>query len=204
VLIAMHIGEGRTSILAEALQHFTPMPNQHMPKATDSMTNATKTHIPTIVYVEDNAGDAALLDEALRESGQAMQLLVIDDGDKALHYFQVKESARDLPPPHCILLDTHLPKITGGQLLRFLRGSRVYDDTPIYIFSPAKDYADIIASCLVSSESFILKPTAWLGFLELARLLMKSAIANQDNLPASPTDTLPEVHADGLLRGPLA
>jgi CheY-like chemotaxis protein len=165
-----------------------------------AMTDTTQTYIPTIVYVEDNAGDALLLEEALRESGHATQLLVIEKGDRALRYFQIKESARDLPPPHCILLDAHLPIVTGSELLRFLRGSRVYDDTPVYIFAAEKEYADIIAANVVSKESFLTKSTTWDGFLQLANLLMQSASAKQNNEPACSTDTKPEVHAEGHLR----
>ena len=164
------------------------------------MTNTTKTHIPTIVYVEDNAGDAVLLEEALRERGHATQLLIIEQGDKALRYFQVKESARDLPPPHCILLDAHLPMVTGAQLLRFIRGSSVYDDTPVYIFSAENEYQDLVATKVVSKESFITKSNTWDGFLALADLLMSSAKAKHLNEVANETDSRPEVHAEGLLR----
>jgi len=162
--------------------------------------NTTQNHIPTIVYVEDNAGDAILLEEALRERNHAAQLVVIDQGDKALHYFKMKETARDLPPPHCILLDAHLPLVTGGQLLRFLRASRVYDDTPVYLFAPERDYADIRQTGLVSKESFITKATNWDGMLQLADLLMSSAHAKDQQTPASATDSRPEVHAEGVLR----
>ena len=62
------------------------------------MTNTTDTHLPTIVYVEDNDGDTLLLEEALRARGHKAQLLVIEKGDSALHYFQVKETAKDVPP----------------------------------------------------------------------------------------------------------
>ncbi len=164
------------------------------------MANTTNTYIPTIVYVEDNAGDALLLEEALRERGHATQLLVIAKGDKALRYFEIKESARDLPPPHCILLDAHLPMITGAQLLRFIRGSRVYDDTPVYIFAAEKEYEDLLLANVVSKESFITKANSWAGFLQLADLLMRSAAAKQDNLPACATDSKPEAHAEGALR----
>jgi len=164
------------------------------------MTNTTNTHIPTIVYVEDNGGDALLFEEALRESCLAVQLQVIEDGDKALRYFQVKASARDLPPPHCILLDNYLPKVSGEQLLRFIRGTAVYKDTPVYIFSTPKDYQDLVDAGIVSPESFLTKPTSWDEFLALSHLLMKSAEAKQDNVPASPTDDRPEAHAKGSLR----
>lgn len=164
------------------------------------MPNTTQNHIPTIVYVEDNAGDAVLLEEALRERGHACQLVVIEEGNKALHYFQMKATARDLPPPHCILLDTYLPAVTGGELLRFLRGSEVYDDTPIYIFSAEREYEELIATNVVSKESFLTKAFNWDGLLQLADLLMGSATAKQDQTPADPTDSNPEVHAEGVLR----
>lgn len=164
------------------------------------MSNTTNSHIPTVVYVEDNTGDALLLQEALRESGHAVQLMVIPDGSQALHYFQIKASARDLPPPHCILLDAHLPLVTGAQLLRFIRTTAVYADTPVYIFAPETEYRDLLQADLVSKESFLTKSESWDGFLELAHLLMKSATAKKENLPASPTDSNPEVHAEGALR----
>ena len=164
------------------------------------MGNTTNTHIPTVVYVEDNNGDALLLEEALRESGHAVELLVIADGSQALHYFKIKASARDLPPPHCILLDAHLPLVTGSELLRFIRGAEIYADTPVYIFSAETEYKDLLQANLVSKESFITKADSWDGFLQLAHLLMKSATAKQNNLPASTTDSKPEVHAEGALR----
>jgi len=164
------------------------------------MTNTTNTHIPTIVYIEDNDGDALLLEEALRSSGHSTQLLVIEDGSKALRYFQIKETARDVPPPHCILLDRYLPAVTGAQLFRFIRGSKVYDDTPVYLFAPENEYKDLLQANLASKESFITKPGTWDEFLQLAHLMMRSATAKQNNTPANTTDSKPEVHAEGDLR----
>ncbi len=164
------------------------------------MPNTTQNHIPTIVYVEDNVGDAVLLEEALRERGHSAQLVVIDHGDKALHYFKMKETARDLPPPHCILLDAHLPIVSGAQLLRFLRHSDVYNDTPIYIFAAESDYGEIRQAGLVSKESFLTKASNFDGMLELADLLMRSATAKENQTPANATDSRPEVHAEGALR----
>ena len=164
------------------------------------MANTTDSRIPTIVYVEDNSGDTLLLEESLRARGYATQLLVIANGAKALHYFKIKESARDVPPPHCILLDSYLPAIAGAELLRFIRSSRVYDDTPVYFFAGPADYQDLMKDGLVSKESFITKAHTWDGFLQLADLLMRSATAKHDNTPANTTDSKPEVPAEGDLR----
>jgi DNA-binding response OmpR family regulator len=164
------------------------------------MANTTDSHLPTIVYVEDNAGDAVLLEEALREQGHACQLLVIETGDKALHYFNIKKSEDNLPPPHCILLDDYLPHVTGAQLLRFIRSSKVYDDTPVYILAAETGYEDLLLANIVSKESFITKPGSWEGFIQLADMLMSCAKAKQDDKPASSLDSKPEVHAEGAMR----
>jgi CheY-like chemotaxis protein len=166
----------------------------------DPMTETTGTHTPTIIYVEDNAGDALILGETLRERGHAAQLLVIEHGAKALHYFTIKAQVREVPPPHCILLDAHLPVVTGAQLLRFIRSSPVFDDTPVYIFAPELAYRNLDIPSAISKESFLTKPSTWEGFLELSDLLMRSAKAKQDNTPACATDSKPEVHAEGELR----
>ncbi len=154
----------------------------------------------TIIYVEDNAGDALLLEETLAECHPDAQLVVIENGAKALHYFEVKAKVRDIPPPHCILLDTHVPIVTGLQLIAFLRGAEVYNGTPVYVFASEKEYAAINATSLVSVESFLKKPESWEGFMALGDLLMKSADAISEGTKASPSDSNPEAHAKGNLR----
>ncbi|HYE04263.1 MAG TPA: response regulator [Planctomycetota bacterium] len=156
----------------------------------------TTTHLPTVVYVEDNDGDAVLLKEALLECGHEVELMVIERGDQALHYFQVKETARDLPPPHCVLLDSHLPMVTGAELVKFLRGSAVFNQTPIYLFASKQDYDSLTATAEVSSDSFIRKPGNWSGFLALARLLMKSAEATAGQHEAGGAEQQSKAHPE--------
>ena len=165
------------------------------------MSDTTNKQLPTIVYVEDNKGDAVLLEEAQRERGHAVELVIIDNGDKALHYFEVKDRAGDLPPPHCVLLDSLLPLVTGAQLIAFLRNSTVFTDTPVYIFAAEAEYQVILKTAKVSRESILTKPGKWEEFLALADLLMKSAEAKADGTAASSVDDHPETHAEGELRG---
>ncbi len=141
---------------------------------------------PTIVYVEDNHGDAVLLGEALRLSGFGVELLLFGQGDEALHYLKIRETARDVPPPHCILLDQYVPRVNGGQLLRFIRGTSAFDPTPVYLFAQEKAYADLVDARLVTRDCFLTKPTTWDGFLRLALLMMKSTQADGGTLPTGP------------------
>lgn len=155
------------------------------------MTNTSESHLPTIVYVEDNDGDALLLEEALRAKEHKSQLMVIEKGDSALRYFQVKDTAKDVPPPHCILLDSHLPVVSGMELLKFIRGSHNFDGTPVYIFADVSIYKDALSDRLVSNNSFISKPQIWADFLILADHLMRSAEVTMREGPHGKPELIP-------------
>jgi len=161
------------------------------------MNTQTKAQSPTIVYVEDNHGDAVLLGEALRLSGFDPELLLFGQGDEALHYLKVRESARDIPPPHCILLDQYVPRVNGGQLLRFIRGEAAFDATPVYLFAAEQAYADLVDARLVTKECFLTKPTTWDGFLRLAQLMMKSTQADGGTKPTGPDQARTRGEAGG-------
>ena len=163
-----------------------------------SMTNTKDNHLPTIVYVEDNDGDTLLLEEALRANGHKSELLVIEKGDTALRYFQVKETAKDVPPPHCILLDNYLPAVKGIDLLRFIRGAKAFDNTPVYIFADMSMYKDAVNGGLASEKCFIEKPNNWAGFLQLADHLMRSAEVTMHE----GTHGNPEIQPPSALTGP--
>jgi DNA-binding response OmpR family regulator len=154
-----------------------------------------------IVYVEDNSGDALLLREALVDSGHDVELLVIEHGEKALHYFEVKARARDLPPPHCILLDDHLPIVTGIQLITFLRRHDAYDKTPVFIFASPKEYATERDSVDISADSFLRKPSEWGQFCELADMLARGAWLSEQ-LSDPTTSDKPSARPEELVAPP--
>ena len=159
-------------------------------------------HPPTIVYVEDNDGDATLVEEALHERGHQVELLMIENGDHAMRYFRIKETARDLPPPHCVLLDSHLPAVTGVELVKFLRGSEVFRAIPIYLFGTEREYGEIASTVPVSRDSFLRKPADWAGFLALADLLMRSAAVSEAKEAGDPVHAgaQPEIAPGSVLR----
>jgi CheY-like chemotaxis protein len=139
------------------------------------MVNTTDGRLPTIVYVEDNSGDAVLLEEALRERGYAVELLIIATGEKALHYFEIKNTTRDVPPPHCVLLDMYLPTVNGAQLIAFIRASDAFKLIPVYLFASERECKKVAGLPTLSPNSFLTKPTTWAQFLILADLLMSSS-----------------------------
>ncbi|MCK5558331.1 MAG: response regulator, partial [Candidatus Hydrogenedentes bacterium] len=77
-----------------------------------------------ILLVEDNPDDELLTTRALAKSNVANEIVVVRDGAEALDFllgegaYEGRDTA-DLP--QVVLLDLHLPKIDGLEVLRRIR-----------------------------------------------------------------------------------
>lgn len=125
-------------------------------------------HIPTIVYVEDNAGDVLLLRQGFEAHFFNVNLQVIPDGEQALRYLEIKATAKDAPPPDLILLDLHLPKVDGDQLWHFILHDPYLKGIPTFIFHHGQANSHI----KVAEDHRVTKPTDWKGYLKLAERLI--------------------------------
>lgn len=76
---------------------------------------------PLIVFIEDNPGDIELLRMALEQQNAPYELIALADGAEALRFVSEFHSATREPQPCVILLDVHLPKYDGLEVLAALR-----------------------------------------------------------------------------------
>ena len=76
---------------------------------------------PRILVIEDNPADIELLRFALDRQGEEYDLEVLEDGEKALEFIKEHRAGLRSPDPCVILLDIHLPKYDGMQILGALK-----------------------------------------------------------------------------------
>ena len=81
-----------------------------------------------ILLVEDSTADAYLIQRAVKDCGQDIQLWTTADGAEALQLLRKVT-------PALILIDLLLPKMSGTQLLAEIRQLPAYQATPIIILS---------------------------------------------------------------------
>ena len=70
-----------------------------------------------VLLVEDSPGDAELMVEALLESDLNVRVTGVEDGEEALRYLRRQGPYGDAPRPDLILLDLHLPRRNGHEVL---------------------------------------------------------------------------------------
>jgi CheY-like chemotaxis protein len=84
-----------------------------------------------IVVIEDNPGDVRILRFALDQHGEEYQLEVLKDGKEAIRFVQEHRMAAS-KEPCVILLDCHLPKHNGAEVLRAVRQDPALADVRCY------------------------------------------------------------------------
>jgi two-component system, response regulator len=127
-----------------------------------------------ILLVEDNPDDTILTKRMFAKSKIANEIVVVEDGEKVINYlFDDKGNARygvnDLPL--VILLDLHLPKVDGIEILRKIRSNEITKLIPVILFSSSSEEDDLITSYLLGVIAFIRKPVKFIDFAEAVREL---------------------------------
>jgi len=112
-----------------------------------------------ILLVEDSPSDAELMVEALAESALALRVTVIEDGEGALDYLYQPGPRLTAPLPDLILLDLHLPRKNGHEVLGEIKQDRELRIIPVVIMTSfdseeaiCKAY-DLRANCCVRKPS---------------------------------------------------
>jgi len=122
-----------------------------------------------ILLVEDNAGDAELTIRALRKSNLANNLVHVKDGAEALEFIFGTGlfAARNINVvPKLILLDIHMPKVNGIEVLEKIKSLPETAHIPIVILTSSKENPDIEKSYALGANSYIVKPVNFANFAE--------------------------------------
>lgn len=127
----------------------------------------------SILLVEDNDDDVELTRRAFLKSNIINELVVVRDGREALDYLFGTGAHRDQAAglPHVILLDLNLPKISGLEVLRFVRADPRTRRLPVVILTTSKEERDIIDSYDLGANSYVRKPVDFDQFVEATRQL---------------------------------
>lgn len=109
----------------------------------------------TILLVEDNDDDEELILMSLRRSNIGNEVAVARDGQEALDKLLGGPLA---PPPVLVLLDLHLPKVDGLEVLRRLRADARTRVLPVVILTSSDEEKDRLKSYALGANSYVCKP----------------------------------------------
>ena len=141
----------------------------------------------TILLVEDNPSDADLTRRALFKGHVSNELVAVEDGQEALDYLRGEGAytGRDTADtPAVILLDLKLPKVSGLEVLRMVRGDARLRRVPVVILTSSREEEDVGAGYDLGVNSYVRKPVDFKEFqVAIENLGLYWLLLNEPNPP---------------------
>ena len=124
-----------------------------------------------ILLVEDLASDRKLIERALRKGGIRNVIHHACDGQEALDYLLGRGDYADRikhPLPGLVLLDLKLPKVSGLEVLKHVKGVESLKRIPIVVLTSSEENRDVDRAYEFGANSYLVKPVKFSAFCEVA------------------------------------
>ena len=121
-----------------------------MKKATENFVQHDPVRAaPEVLLVEDNAGDALLVGQALKECHIPVNLHIARDGEQALQIMKEPDFNADL-----IILDLNIPKVSGFGVLALQPAKKA----PVVVFTASENERDVNRAFSLGASGCVHKP----------------------------------------------
>lgn len=128
----------------------------------------------TVLLVEDNPGDALLIQRAFRKANLSNPIQIVKDGEEAVAYLAGQNIYADRgrwPLPGLILLDLKLPRKSGFEVLAWLRQQLELKHLPVVVLTASKAPADLKRAYDLGANSYLVKPVTSEALLDVLHTL---------------------------------
>lgn len=126
-----------------------------------------------ILIADDDEDDLIFAKKALKESRLKNNVYCVEDGLELMDYLlkRGKFNSENAPTPDLILLDLNMPKKSGREALKEIRGDDGLNQIPVVILTTSDAEQDIIISYKLGANSYIKKPVDFEGLVDLMKAL---------------------------------
>lgn len=133
----------------------------------------------TLLIVEDNPDDAELARQAILLSEATTHVIFKPDGESALDYLLSTENHL----PTVVLLDLHLPALSGTDVLRVLRENPRTRFLPVVVLSTSREPTDLRESYETGANSYVVKPIDFSRFVDTVKQLVQYWLLTNEHPP---------------------
>lgn len=124
----------------------------------------------TVLHVDDDTNDTALLQAASRKARVKFQLVNVSDGEEAIAYLSSAED-KSVHMPALVLLDMKMPGATGVEILRWIRQHPRLNRLPVIVLSGSELQDDIRRAYAAGANSYLVKPLGFDALVEMIKNL---------------------------------
>ena len=128
---------------------------------------------PNSAFIAD---DIIFVAAHLQETALPVDLIVVRDGQEAVHYL-LREGSYATDPrwrhPDLILLDLNLPRLTGREVLDRIRASDSLRATPVVVLTTSRLDQDVREMYAAGANTYIEKPPDFRRFVEVLEVIQR-------------------------------
>lgn len=114
-----------------------------------------------ILLVEDDENDVFFFKRAVEKAGITHPLLVVRDGQDAVHYLGGTGDYSDrtiYPAPRLVVLDLNLPVKHGLQVLEWIRSQPATNNVIVLVLTSSMDVLDMHEAYSLGANAYLVKP----------------------------------------------
>jgi CheY-like chemotaxis protein len=114
-----------------------------------------------ILVAEDQLDDVLFLRRAFAKAGVNAPIYFARDGGEVMNYLQGNppfENPVEFPLPNLLLLDLKLPRVSGFQVLEWLRAQPGLSRLLVVVFSASGESEDVTRAYALGANAYIIKP----------------------------------------------
>jgi len=126
-----------------------------------------------ILLVEDDEADILLLRRAFRNARIANPVIEVRDGQAAIQYLSGEGAYADrtrYPIPFLILLDLRLPKLSGFEVIAWMRDQPQLANLVVVVLTASDHVPDVTKARDLGANSYLVKPG---NFEELVQMVKR-------------------------------
>ncbi|HET7395996.1 MAG TPA: response regulator [Gammaproteobacteria bacterium] len=135
------------------------------------MSEITRT---TILLAEDDQNDVMLIKRAFSKSHVINPIACVENGEEAVAYLAGQGEYVDrerYPLPFMMLLDLKLPRLSGHEVLKWLREQPGLKRLPVVVLTSSREPSDINRAYETGANSYLVKPVVFEEFSTLLKQL---------------------------------
>src|ERR1043166_7561217 len=127
-----------------------------------------------VLSVDDNDVDGALLERAFKRCSIPSRLFRVSEGPQAMAYLTghgIYSDRTAYPLPDLILLDLVMPKMSGMEVLQWIREQPSVKKTAVLILTASEKPDDMKAASKTGANGYLVKPTKFEDLKTMVRTI---------------------------------
>jgi CheY-like chemotaxis protein len=149
---------------------------------------------PSILLADDDEDDLFLIQRAIQSARLLNPVQVVRDGEEAINYLAGEGrygNREEFPLPFLLLLDLHMPKQNGFDVLRWMRNRPELGEIKVAVLTSSSHERDYLQAMELGANSYFCKPGSLNEFVQLMLrlqghwLLLEGSASSRGLLEAS-------------------